>query len=154
MPRRTRDLLYVSVQLVLFIFYFLVPSLVGWHLFNWLDVFLISIAGGGILISGITILQMNKSLSPFPSPVTGGKLITSGIFKWVRHPIYTGLMLFFFAYALFSGSGGKLLVAILIAVLFYFKSRYEESQLEKTYPNYPFYKHHTGRFFPKLHLRV
>ncbi|HEY0900476.1 MAG TPA: isoprenylcysteine carboxylmethyltransferase family protein [Sphingobacteriaceae bacterium] len=154
MRRPTKDLLYVSVQLVLFLLYFLVPPIVGWHLFNWLKLLLIVIAGFGIVISGITILQLNKNLTPFPSPVRGGTLITSGMFKWVRHPIYSGLILFFSAYAVYSGSGGKLLTALLITILFYFKSAYEESQLEKAYPLYPAYKQRTGRFFPKLPLRV
>jgi protein-S-isoprenylcysteine O-methyltransferase Ste14 len=154
MPRQTRDLLYVSVQLVLFLMYFLVPHIFRWHLFNWLNVLVIVIAGFGIFICGITILQLNKNLTPFPTPVTGGNLITNGMFRYVRHPIYTGLILFFCAYALYSGSVGKLLVAILIAILLYFKSLYEESQLEKAYPHYPAYKQRTGRFFPKLRLRT
>lgn len=106
--------------------------------------------GAGMLICGIAILQLNKNLTTFPSPVQGGRLITTGMFKYVRHPIYSGLIVSFSAFAGYNGSLGKLLVTLLIVILLYFKSRYEENRLENAYPDYPVYRQHTGRFFPRI----
>jgi len=154
MTRPTRDLLYVTIQLVLFVTFFLVPPVLRWHLPNWLHVLAMILAAMGILICALSILQLKSSLSPFPTPVEEGHLITSGMFKLVRHPIYSGLILFFIAFSIFSESFGRLLMAMLIVILFYFKSRYEERLLEKKYPEYYFYKQHTGRFIPYYHASI
>lgn len=104
----------------------------------------------GVFIIFISILQMKRSLSPFPSPRKDGALIENGLFKWVRHPIYSGILLSTLSYAIISGSLARLLCTILLFTFFYIKSSYEEGLLEKTYPKYAEYKKRGGRFFPRM----
>ena len=113
----------------------------------WIGVFLLVFGG---LITLVAILQLNVHLSPFPSPLPGSRLIVNGVYKLVRHPIYTGIMMAFFGFAIIDDSGYKLIVAALLSVLFYFKSIYEEKRMMKVYPDYAEYKQRTGRFSPKL----
>ncbi len=154
MQRPAKDRLFVTVQLILFIMYFLVPPIVRWHLPGGWNLLTLIPAASGIVICITSVLQLKRNLTPFPSPVPGGQLITSGMFKWARHPIYSGLILFFTAFAVYQGSLGKVLVALLLLVLFYVKSRYEEHLLEKSYLLYLQYKRRTGRFFPKFRKRT
>lgn len=104
----------------------------------------------GAFITLIAVLQLNVHLSPFPSPLPGSKLIVNGIYKLVRHPIYTGILMGFFGFAIIADSGYKLIVTLILSILFYFKTIYEEKRMMEVYPDYAQYKQRAGRFFPKL----
>ena len=104
----------------------------------------------GAFITVVAVLQLNVNLSPFPSPLPGSKLLVNGIYKFIRHPIYTGIMSAFFGFALIADSGYKLVIAVLLFILFYFKTIYEEKRLVVMFPDYLEYKQRSGRFFPRL----
>ncbi|WP_079735051.1 methyltransferase family protein [Salegentibacter salegens] len=104
----------------------------------------------GFLIVLTAILQLNTNLSPFPKPKENASLITTGIFKYIRHPIYSGILIFLFFLSLYFASTYKIGITVLLLILFLFKSVYEEEQLWLKYPNYRDYRQHTGRFFPKF----
>lgn len=104
----------------------------------------------GALITVIAVLQLNINLSAFPSPLADSKLIEAGVFKLIRHPIYTGLILAFFGYAIVDDSGYKLLISLGLLLWFYFKTLYEERLLIEKFPEYLEYKKRSGRFFPKF----
>lgn len=141
------DYFYVGLQLTLFLVYILLPnkqiSLPS----------LILYCGGilslmGLIIIAIAILQLNKNLSPFPSPKLNSSLITNGLYGIVRHPIYSGILLACLGYALYQESIYKVLVTIALSILFHFKASYEESMLENKFPEYADYKKRTGKIFP------
>ena len=92
-----RDVLYVSLQLFLFVLYFDVPF--SFEVPEVIRYMALIIAVVGTAECLLAILQLNKNLTPFPTPVKGGNLIQTGIYKFVRHPIYGGLILFFTGYA-------------------------------------------------------
>ncbi len=112
--------------------------------------FVMLVLGG--FISLVAVLQLNIHLSPFPSPLPGSKLIQNGVFKFVRHPIYSGVLSAFFGIGLIADSGYKLVITGLMLILFYFKSQYEELKLEEMFPEYADYKLRSGRFLPRLWL--
>lgn len=105
--------------------------------------------GLGIIIVIMGIVNLNDSLSPFPSPKKNAALIQNGIYKYVRHPIYLGILTVMYAYAIYAGSVDKLVIALLLNVVFYFKSSYEEELLVARYASYAQYQKATGRFWPK-----
>lgn len=112
------------------------------------------VAGLGLLLVIIAFLQLNTNLSPFPSPKKGAKLVTTGVFAFARHPIYSGILFLAFGSSFWLNSGYKLIVSLVLFLLFYLKSRYEEERLQKSFPEYVFYKRQTGRFFPKFNWRI
>lgn len=83
-------------------------------------------------------------------PKTQGRLIVTGPYQWVRHPMYTALLL---------GAGAlvwqtpvlyhALLLTALVVVLFV-KSILEERSLVARWPEYVSYQHHTWRFIPSV----
>ena len=147
---KAKDILFVGLQLLLSILFFLVPSKKGWHLPSGIKVFFLVVSITGLFVAVIAILQLRRNLSPFPTPVSQGTLIQSGLYKNIRHPVYTGLLLFFFGYAIWEVSFYRLSIAILLLLLFYFKSRYEERLLVEKFPDYRDYKKRSYRFFPYL----
>ncbi|TXD84625.1 isoprenylcysteine carboxylmethyltransferase family protein [Subsaximicrobium wynnwilliamsii] len=134
------------VQLLIFVVYFLPIQLITIELPEWLSHLGLFILWIGLLFGIVALLQLNNKLSPFPSPVAAGKLITNGAFRISRHPIYTALIFSGFGYAVYQSSVYKILIAVLLLILFYFKSRYEEGLLSKKFSEYQNYKKRTRRF--------
>lgn len=150
MQPATKDYLYLTIQFLLFLAYLLEVRLVDLEL----PVFVRTIGSvsslAGVLVMILALLQLNRHLSPFPTPKSNAQLIRTGLYKYIRHPIYTGILLTVFGYGLHAASLFKLLVAFALLVLFYLKSRYEEERLMQVYPEYGTYRKSTGRFFIKL----
>ena len=147
MKKNYKDYLFVSIQFILF-FCFIFDF--NWSLKLGLAIqktgLLLAIFGATIII--LALLQLNKNLSPFPTPKKNTALLQNGLFKYIRHPIYTGIILFFTGYSVYQNSFYKLAISMLLLVLFYFKSNYEEQRLEQNFPDYKLYKSKTGKFFP------
>lgn len=98
-------------------------------------------------------LKLNAS----PMPNSSAKLVTSGVYAYIRHPIYSSFIQMSFGIAFLIGTSGSIAVAIISLIFYYFKSRYEEKLLIQRYPDYNPYKKITGRFMPetfKLHKRI
>ena len=70
------------------------------------------------------------------------QVISSGPYAWVRHPMYSGIMLFFFGVPLLVGSWWGLLIAPLFAVLFVVRADIEERALVAGLPGYADYAAH------------
>ena len=147
MKKNYKDYLFVSIQFILFfcfIFDFDWSMKLGFtiqKIGNFIAVF------GGVIII-LALLQLNKNLSPFPTPKNNTTLLQNGLYKYMRHPIYTGIILLFTGYSLYQNSFYKLGISLLLVILFYFKSNYEEQRLEQKFPDYKLYKNKTGKFFP------
>ncbi len=104
----------------------------------------------GVVIILASIFQIRRSLTPFPSPVKNGELITTGLYRYIRHPIYSGIILAAAGYGLQACDTFKIVISGLLLLLFYFKSQYEEKMLMAFYDDYKQYRRHTHRFFPFL----
>jgi len=108
-------------------------------------------AGAACAILGANLVYLSAralggSLSTFPRPRRQGELVVRGPYRWARHPIYGGGILFFLGWALYSGPLALLAVAAL-AVLWLGKSRLEEQLLAERYPGYEAYRRETPRRF-------
>ncbi len=151
-PRRAparRDIAFVAVQAVLMAAYLANPE--AWHIALPKGVqyvgLVLAIIGVGILAWAFAALGRN--LTPYPTPKTSAQLVTAGIYRWVRHPIYSGVLLIALGWAGFSESGWRLALFAALGVLFWAKSSYEERLLTQRFPTYSEYQRRTGRFWPK-----
>jgi protein-S-isoprenylcysteine O-methyltransferase Ste14 len=149
MKINSKDFCLVGIQLVLFVLY---TAHVEWSLefFSWFKTIGWIAAIIGFLVVVLALLQLNSNLSPFPTPKDNAVLIQNGLYAWVRHPIYTGILLLFLGYGIYLASLFKLLITFLLWLLFYFKTHYEEVQLQRKFFEYKNYKRKTGRFLPKF----
>lgn len=147
-PRK--DLLFVGIQLVLFVCYILpLQAFDSATKFSaWIETIGLFFAIVGLLAIALAMLQLNKNLTPFPTPKDSGTLIQTGIFKFVRHPIYSGIILATLGFGVQDSNAWKIAIGLCLWVLFHFKSTYEESLLERQFDQYSNYKKATGRFFP------
>ena len=96
-----------------------------------------------IIISSIVMLiaikDLGSNLSPFPKPLASGNLITSGVYRYMRHPMYYSLILISFGLFIIKLSLYYLCLTISLAVIIKFKIILEEKYLNKKYKNYHFY---------------
>ncbi|MCM8567986.1 isoprenylcysteine carboxylmethyltransferase family protein [Gramella jeungdoensis] len=150
MRLQSRDFILVALQAILFVLY-----IFDLHI---LDLSFPSIAKNvalilsifGVLIFMVAILQLNKNLSPFPSPRKNSQLVKNGLYKYVRHPIYSGILIALTGFAIYTSSGYRVMLTIVLYILFDIKSNYEEKLLTKRYKDYKEYRRKTGRFFPRF----
>lgn len=145
-----KDYVYVSLQLFLFVVYVQDISLIHINIHRIISFIGATIAVIGVLITLIAVLQQNTYLSPFPTPKSNASLITNGTYRFIRHPIYTGIILSTFGYGLYTDSLYRIIISLLLYLLFYFKSSYEEERLKIVFSDYASYCKKRGRFFPKI----
>ncbi len=105
------------------------------------------LAGQGMAVAAA--VQMRHHISAHPAPAPGASLLEGGIYRFVRHPMYGGVMLMAGAIAVFDVNPAALVLTAALALVFHGKSRYEEALLAATFLGYPKYrKRVTRRFIP------
>ena len=78
------------------------------------------------------------------------ELVTSGPYRFVRHPIYSGLLIAMLGTVLVNSLLGLIVVAVLTAY-FYYCGTVEERNLATTFPEaYPAYRSRTKMLIPFL----
>lgn len=113
------------------------------------------LVGEIIKISGATILlfsfwDLRKSLTALPTPVENGVLQIHGLYRYVRHPMYVGVLTLSLGICVANTSILKYVLLAALYVLFSYKSRFEEQLLLVKYPGYKKYMNRTNRFIPKF----
>ncbi len=103
---------------------------------------------------GILLVVLGWSLiyRKYWSKQTGqGKLVTSGIYRFIRHPQYTGFLMITFAMLCEWATLPMLVMYPILIVLYYRLARREEADMLKEFgPDYEAYCRRTGMFLPRL----
>ncbi len=150
----SRAVLFVLIQFVLFGVFaaLLIVFPVGGGLV--LPGFLIVIAAFAVIALGILEHMRRNAALPnvTPTPNQNVGLVETGVYKWIRHPIYTGVISGAFGAALAHGHIVPLLMTVVFVVFFGQKARFEESMLCSVYPQYAEYMTRTGRFVPGINF--
>ena len=143
-------------QLILF-FLFLVVWITDsfvFHYSNFLMAFVpdyIRLAAAGLALFAGWYLARGGMKAVFGTPREKPEVISKGVFRLVRHPIYTGALLFYLTAILSTLSMASFVFWLLILGFYIFICRYEEHILAEAFGNdYLEYKKKTGMLFPKL----
>jgi protein-S-isoprenylcysteine O-methyltransferase Ste14 len=143
---------WVAAQMVLFVLIFVAPLIERSVPPTLLAVPLGLFVGLIGLIFGLRgIMQLGSSLSIFPRPVPNGQLVRTGVYRFVRHPIYTGVILCALGWAIVTWSGLAFIGAFVLGVFFDRKSAQEEIWLSEQYPDYADYQRQTKKLIPGLY---
>ena len=106
--------------------------------FSYLMGFLIIIIAFIIML--VAINDLGRNLSPFPRPTKNSNLVTTGIYKFTRHPMYYSLIFISFGVFIIKLTIYYLILSISLGLIIKFKISLEEEYLEKEFKNYSFYK--------------
>ena len=93
---------------------------------------------------------LGKSLTAHPMPGKNAVLVTDGLYKFVKHPIYSGLILAAFGLTITGGFFPHVIFFVVLVLLLNYKASFEEKLLASTYAGYAEYAKKTGRFIPRL----
>lgn len=106
---------------------------------------------GGVGTAIVALWQLRAySLTALPEPVKGAKLLTRGLYGRVRHPVYSGLMLWALGALIIRPSIARLACCIALIIFFWLKSQYEERMLTYAFGSaYMRYVAITPRFIPR-----
>ena len=88
----------------------------------------------------VAIKDLGRNLSPFPRPINNGNLVTSGIYRFSRHPMYYSLIFISFGVFIIKLSIYYLFLSISLFLIIKFKIALEEQYLKNRFKNYLLYK--------------
>jgi protein-S-isoprenylcysteine O-methyltransferase Ste14 len=96
-------------------------------------------------------VSLGDALTPFPRPRDGATLHRQGVYRFMRHPIYSGVLLAGLGWSGWWLSGAGLLAVLALAIFFDRKAAYEEAWLRKKYPGYADYARRVKKFIPGVY---
>ncbi len=96
-------------------------------------------------------ISLGHRLTPFPKPTAHTALVTSGIYRLVRHPLYTAVLCGSLGWALLWRSWPALVATLAAALFLDAKARREERWLRQQFPEYSRYAQRVRRFVPGIY---
>ena len=148
---RLKNFLNATYDLMLVFLQFFIISL---HFFQWeflsqkqiiqsspfsysLGILIIIIA---FIIMIVSIKDLGRNLSPFPRPIKNSNLVTKGIYRLTRHPMYYSLIFISFGVFIIKLSIYYLFLTTSLVLIIKLKIALEEKYLMNKFKNYLLYK--------------
>ncbi len=139
-------LLYAQIILIILLFYF------GNFASIFINPTLAAIFALGALLGIWSLYNLGlDSYTPFPEPRRGGKHVQSGVYRYIRHPMYTSVLLICLALFFTSPNLPAAIIYLLLIYILDQKAAIEEKYLEKLHPTYKTYIEKTKKFIPFLY---
>ena len=93
-----------------------------------------------LIIMLVSIKDLGGNLSPFPKPINNSNLVTTGIYRFTRHPMYYSLIFISIGVFIIKLSIYYLFLTISLTLIIKFKIALEEKYLMNKFKNYLLYK--------------
>jgi protein-S-isoprenylcysteine O-methyltransferase Ste14 len=146
--RRTGWML-LAVQVALLIAIVLVPPADHWPTPSWVLGLASLLTLGGMVVVVLAALRLGRALTTSASEGRDVPVQRDGLYRWVRHPMYSGLLALVIGVALRSGNVLAAVLALVIVVFFHEKAAWEEGHLRARSSAYDAYASVTPRFVPR-----
>jgi protein-S-isoprenylcysteine O-methyltransferase Ste14 len=119
----------------------------------WIEIVGIVLTAAGIGFAIWARVYLAGNWSGAVSVRVGHELIRTGPYRWVRHPIYSGLTLALLGTALGMGEVRGFVAVVVLYAGFKIKSRLEERVMRGVFGlEYEDYSRRTGAILPRLHV--
>jgi protein-S-isoprenylcysteine O-methyltransferase Ste14 len=90
---------------------------------------------GALTVFAFAFLALRPSLRVSPIPKLGAPLITVGIYKWFRHPMYLGVLMFGVGMLITNLNLASILIFIALSINMVIKANYEDRLLKNRHAN-------------------
>lgn len=104
--------------------------------------------GVGVLAYRLGGRALGEALSPFVEPRDGSALVTAGLYRWVRHPMYLGQAAIAVGAPLTLGCRWTLVLTVAVLIVLAVRVVLEEGALARTFPEYSRYAAKSKRLVP------
>ncbi len=139
----------MAIQTALLVILVILPGRDDWPTPAWVHTLSTVLVVTGLVLVAATSLRLGRGLTPNPAPNGRANLVTGGPYRWVRHPIYSGVLVITVGLVLGSGSVVVLAVGLVTVAFFNHKAAWEEALLADRFPDYDAYRRRTPRFIPR-----
>jgi protein-S-isoprenylcysteine O-methyltransferase Ste14 len=112
-------------------------------------IFTFMIYPGIILILGSLIIIILSYIQIRKHFLTARGIVKMGLYKYTRHPMYLGIVLFFIGLVIAVPSIYVFVYSITAILLIIWQAYEEEKYLKRRFPQYKKYSKKTGMFFPR-----
>lgn len=140
--------IFVAVQNALLLLLIFLPHRDDWPTPSWIRVVAFVLIVAGVVLAVVATLRLGAALTPTPVPSERGELTTTGLYRFMRHPIYTAMLVAIAGVTLYAASFVHLAIALVTVVFFNYKANWEEIRLADRYDAYAAYAAVTPRFVP------
>lgn len=107
---------------------------------------------GGMFIGLSALSEMrNSKFSVFPQVRKGAEIVDTGIYKYVRHPMYLSVLMIAFSSTLNNLRLVPVLLFFTLVADLYYKIEHEEKSLIKNVKEYRQYMKNTSKLIPKIY---
>jgi len=156
-PVKSWDKIIIIMVIILFVDMFLVAGFDAVRYHRSQIPFVLKIFGFACFIPSFALFFLVMRENTYLSTIVeiqkdrGHKVITTGPYKYVRHPMYVGAIIFFFCIPLALGSLYALIPSLLLVILIIIRTSFEDKMLHKELEGYTEYaKRVKYRLFPKV----
>jgi protein-S-isoprenylcysteine O-methyltransferase Ste14 len=106
------------------------------------------LCAAGVLLMVGAFLSIRGAIQIAPEPRRGAQLVTRGVYRHLRHPIYTAILILVVGLFLRKPSVAIAIAATAVTAFLLAKVRLEEKLLLARYPEYAEYKSRTWGIVP------
>jgi len=145
----TYDKFILSFYTLFILILFLVPGLDAVR-FTWSFVpFYFKVVGFALLFVAFFVMAAVIKANPYLSSIVevredkGQKLITTGPYRYVRHPWYVGIIIWFYSIPLALGSWYDLIPAVCLTIIIIIRTKIEDRVMHRDLPGYGDYAQKT-----------
>jgi len=105
----------------------------------------------GAMFFTVVALNFGQMITPNPVPLEKAILKTTGIYKYIRHPMYTSVLVLFIGVVLYFQAYFSFALIAGLFVFFVIKTNAEEQFLRDKFSEYAEYSKRSKRFIPFLY---
>ena len=110
----------------------------------------------GYVLSALSLIgvavaasALGRGLTASPLPNQAARLRTGGLYAWVRHPIYSFVLLFGLGRVISFPTATTIFTLVILLTLLTGKAGWEERRLKERFAGYADYARTTPRFLPR-----
>ncbi|WP_287373808.1 isoprenylcysteine carboxylmethyltransferase family protein [Prosthecochloris sp.] len=104
-----------------------------------------------LLFGGLGSHNLKQYITPLPYPVDHNQLVRTGVYSFVRHPLYSSQLFIGFGWSCYALSLSHFLLLVFAFFFFSLKASKEERWLTQRHPKYQEYARKVKKFIPFIY---